>query len=103
MLTAVVAALVQESVPVCVVPRAVMRDLLAVGACSTSVTPALVRSHFKRFGPHPALAQRTVALQVLRYCVSDLLEKQAFLELRGLQLVCMCVCVYVCMCGCVRL
>ena len=80
-------ALVREGVPVCVVPAAVATDLLTSGACTNSVSPSLVRSHFKRVMHHPSLADRTVALHVLRYCLSDVAEKRLYNELIGLPLV----------------
>ena len=86
-LAVVVAALVDEGVPVAAAPRALVDDLLASGACAVRVTPSLARAHFGRPGPHAALDSRGTALQVLRYCVGDAVASKQYGAVVGLPLV----------------
>jgi hypothetical protein len=78
----VVRLLLEEDVPVCLVPRFLVDVLIARNYAAGSVGPVILRKHYRSRGVHQSLQSRGNAMFILRKCVKDLDERN-LPELQG--------------------
>lgn len=82
--------LLTEELNIVSIPSTLCKTLREQNCKHTEVSPAMVRSWFKRNIHHPSLGNPTDMLFLLKYCLEDIIESNDFTELIGLRFIPMC-------------